>query len=346
MEAPESCCVLALTRQGPRSVFTRRQHGRSTLVRCRESRAAPWHEGSQSIPRAMMNIVAFLINVPWKRIANHARTSHSVVQLSNTYPIEDCGPLSRLVSQANSFVAVRHGSGASKPGPVTAGMFGQVELGYPLSRGCNMALKHRRAKAAPRLERLETRTLLSLDGWQGYALDPQHTALSPVASAGLGLIHWQTPVDLAPQYSGGDLLIHYGSPLVTASNTVLVPVKTGASGGFEIQSLSGATGASRWTLTTDYMLMPASGTNGYELDSKLTLPRSHRRTSSISPAMAARFSTPIHQTPPGRRPRPPLGPPSTAFPTTTPTPPPTIPRSSSTRRSPLMPTATSSSASL
>ena len=25
-------------------------------------------------------------------------------------------------------------------------------------------------------------------------------------------IRWSTPVDLAPQYSGGDLFIHYGSP--------------------------------------------------------------------------------------------------------------------------------------
>ena len=119
-----------------------------------------------------------------------------------------------------------------------------------------MALKHRRAKAAPRLERLETRTLLSLDGWQGYALDPQHTALSPVASAGLGLIHWQTPVDLAPQYSGGDLLIHYGSPLVTASNTVLVPVKTGASGGFEIQSTLWGHGC--LTVDLDHRLRPSA----------------------------------------------------------------------------------------
>ena len=126
-----------------------------------------------------------------------------------------------------------------------------------------MDRKHRRAKAAPRLERLETRTLLSVDGWQGYALNPQHTALSPVASANLGMIHWQTPVDLDPQYSGSDLLIHYGSPLVTAANTVLVPVKTGATGGFEVQSLSGATGTLRWTLTTDYVLPPSGGTNGY-----------------------------------------------------------------------------------
>src|SRR5262249_35355945 len=121
----------------------------------------------------------------------------------------------------------------------------------------------RRATVAPRLEALEARTLLSLDGWQGYAHDPQHTAVSPVGSAGLRSIHWQAPVDLAPQYSGNDLLIHYGSPLGTASDTVIVQVKTGASGGFQLQARSGATGTLRWSLTSDYALMPKSGTNGY-----------------------------------------------------------------------------------
>ena len=77
-------------------------------------------------------------------------------------------------------------------------------------------------------------------------------------------IHWQTPVDLDPQYNGNDLLIHYGSPLVTAANTVIVPVKTGATGGFEVQAISAVNGASRWTLTSDYALMPAGGTNGYD----------------------------------------------------------------------------------
>ena len=114
-----------------------------------------------------------------------------------------------------------------------------------------------RAMVAPRLESLEAKTLLSLDGWQGYARDPQHTALSPVASAPLESIHWETPVDLAPPGNGGELLIHYGSPLVTAANTVLVPVKTGASGGFELQARSGADGTLRWTLTSDYALMPS-----------------------------------------------------------------------------------------
>ena len=64
--------------------------------------------------------------------------------------------------------------------------------------------------------------------WSGHAHDPQHTAVSRVASQPLSRIKWQTPVDLAPQYSGTNLLVHYGSPLITRQNTVLIPVKTGA----------------------------------------------------------------------------------------------------------------------
>ena len=39
--------------------------------------------------------------------------------------------------------------------------------------------------------------------WSGHGHDAQHTALSQVASKPLQQILWQTPVDLAPQYSGG-----------------------------------------------------------------------------------------------------------------------------------------------
>ncbi len=93
-----------------------------------------------------------------------------------------------------------------------------------------MPIKRRRAVAAPILEILESRALLAVDGWQGYALNAQHTALSPYASEPLGSIAWHAPVDLDPQYDGNELLIHYGSPVITAANTVLVPVKTGATG--------------------------------------------------------------------------------------------------------------------
>jgi hypothetical protein len=95
--------------------------------------------------------------------------------------------------------------------------------------------------------------------WNSYARDTQHTAQSPVASQSLMRIHWQTPVDLHPQYSGSDLLIHYGSPLVTATNTVIVPVKTGAAGGFRVDARDGNNnGNLLWSLTTDYVL-PAHG---------------------------------------------------------------------------------------
>ncbi len=90
--------------------------------------------------------------------------------------------------------------------------------------------------------------------WSGYAHDPQHDAIALVASQPLNRILWHTPVDLNPQYNGSELLIHYGSPLITRSNNVIVPVKTGAAGGFEVEALAGGTGATNWVHSTDYLL--------------------------------------------------------------------------------------------
>lgn len=75
------------------------------------------------------------------------------------------------------------------------------------------------------------------------------------------------PVDLMPQYQGNDLLIHYGSPLVTADNTVVVPVKTGATDGFRVEGRNGADGALKWSIDSDYTLPP------------------HRWTPSFSPTL-------------------------------------------------------------
>jgi hypothetical protein len=121
-----------------------------------------------------------------------------------------------------------------------------------------------RRRPAPRLEALEDRLLLDAAvGWSGYAHDPQHTAISAVASQSLDLVRWQTPVDLNPQYSGGDLLIHYGSPLVTPSNTVIVPVKTGATSGFRLEGHNGGDGKLLWTQSTDYLLPPHNWTPSF-----------------------------------------------------------------------------------
>ncbi len=97
-------------------------------------------------------------------------------------------------------------------------------------------------------------------GWEDFAHDVQHTALSLNQSQPLNRIHWQTPVDLDPQFVGSELLIHYGSPLVTPDNTVIVPVKTGSTGGFRVDARNGANGSLTWSMTTDYVLPPHNWT--------------------------------------------------------------------------------------
>jgi hypothetical protein len=120
---------------------------------------------------------------------------------------------------------------------------------------CSSARRRSRPSFVPRLDILEDRTVFST-GWSGFGSNAQHTGLAPVASQPLQSIHWETPVDLAPQFSGNELLIHYGSPLVTPGNTVIVPVKTGPFDGFEIEAFDGKTGAPKWTVGTDYLLPP------------------------------------------------------------------------------------------
>jgi len=76
-------------------------------------------------------------------------------------------------------------------------------------------------------------------------------------------IRWQTPVDLQPQDSGGELLIHYGSPVVTAANTVIVPVKVTRGGVYRVEAHSGADGTLQWKLLSDYVLPPHNWTPSY-----------------------------------------------------------------------------------
>ena len=66
---------------------------------------------------------------------------------------------------------------------------------------------------------------------------------------------WQTSLDLSPP-GGSELTIHYGSPLITRSNSVIVSVKTQSDGEFVVKSLAGATGATKWSQPTDYILPP------------------------------------------------------------------------------------------
>src|ERR1700691_2750007 len=82
-----------------------------------------------------------------------------------------------------------------------------------------------------------------LPAWRGHAANAQHTARAPKAGQSLAAIHWTMSVDHAPpsrpnRGTGGDeWLIHYASPMITAKNTVLVPVKTSSSGDFEVEAV-------------------------------------------------------------------------------------------------------------
>jgi hypothetical protein len=99
--------------------------------------------------------------------------------------------------------------------------------------------------------------------WAGYARTPQHDALADVAAQPLGQIRWQTPVDLMPQYVGTFLLIHYGSPLATRKNTIIVPVKTGMTDGFRVEGRRGTDGTLLWTHPSDYLLPPHDWTPSF-----------------------------------------------------------------------------------
>ncbi|HSC63094.1 MAG TPA: hypothetical protein VLD35_05620, partial [Caldimonas sp.] len=100
--------------------------------------------------------------------------------------------------------------------------------------------------------------------WFSFGRDAQHAANSAIAAQDLNRISWSTPLDLAPTYtSGGALLVHYGSPVVTSHNTVVLPVKTGAAGGFRIEARSGGNGGLIWSSQTDYQLPPHNWVPSY-----------------------------------------------------------------------------------
>lgn len=94
--------------------------------------------------------------------------------------------------------------------------------------------------------------------WYGYARDAQHSDLAltvaqggVAATSNLGQIAWETSIDTAVDTTTA---IHYGSPMITAKNTVLVPVKTATGGSFQVQARTGSKGALIWSANSDYIL--------------------------------------------------------------------------------------------
>jgi hypothetical protein len=103
--------------------------------------------------------------------------------------------------------------------------------------------------------------LADAPAWRGYAGNPQHTAAAPVKAQTLRHKHWKTKVDLQAQ--GDFILVHYASPMITASNTVLVAVKTGFSGSFKMEARGGADGKLIWKTNTDFVLAPHDWTPSF-----------------------------------------------------------------------------------
>ena len=85
-------------------------------------------------------------------------------------------------------------------------------------------------------------------GQTTFGGNAQHTGIYNAPAQNLNVIKWETDIDL-----NATSAVHYGSPVVSANNTVFVPVKT-ATDGFRIDVFDGANGAFKYTLTTDYVL--------------------------------------------------------------------------------------------
>src|SRR6266704_5567081 len=81
-----------------------------------------------------------------------------------------------------------------------------------------------------------------------FAGNAQHTAIYQPAARNLNRILWSTSIDL----NNTGAYAHYGAPLITSSNTVVVPVKTAS--GFQINVFNGGNGVAKYSLATHYFL--------------------------------------------------------------------------------------------
>src|SRR5439155_21490464 len=78
----------------------------------------------------------------------------------------------------------------------------------------------------------------------------QPTGLYGASAQTLNRVIWSTKIDL--NNNGG--YARYGAPLITASNAVLVPMRT--TNGFRVNAFEGKTGRLKYSLATDYIPQP------------------------------------------------------------------------------------------
>jgi hypothetical protein len=98
--------------------------------------------------------------------------------------------------------------------------------------------------------------------WTMVGGNAQHTNLQAIAAQPLNRIKWSTPVDqliageIAAGTFSGDIYEHFGPPIITAANTVFVPIRV-TTNVYAVEVHNGSTGAVKRTLTTDW-IPPAS----------------------------------------------------------------------------------------
>ena len=106
---------------------------------------------------------------------------------------------------------------------------------------------HRRPQNQATIEQLEDRALLTAS-WSSFAGNPQHTDISQVAAQPVQKLLWSTSLDLEPWGA-----VHYGDPIFTPGDIVIVPVKvtwdgnTQSGNNFFLEGLNATTGAVEWT---------------------------------------------------------------------------------------------------
>jgi len=98
-------------------------------------------------------------------------------------------------------------------------------------------------------------TPLTAAPWNGHGGDPQHSAIAAGPSQPFATVRWTTPVD--DSEPSEPILIHYGSPIITQANTVVVPVRA-ADSSFRLEAHSGINGSLLWSTPTDFVTAPST----------------------------------------------------------------------------------------
>src|SRR5437660_12418082 len=80
-----------------------------------------------------------------------------------------------------------------------------------------------------------------------FAGNAQHTALYSAPAQHLNVVRWRTAINL----DNPGAAAHYGAPLVTASNTLVVRAQIRH--GLQVSVFEGATGRLKYALPTDYI---------------------------------------------------------------------------------------------